>query len=79
MALLRLITASLLPLLALAQCPNNVTTGSVFSGPTRPSAYDLLKRNSFVTRKGISLDLLGKEFRMVGPNIYWLGTSLPKT
>ncbi|KAF8601599.1 glycoside hydrolase [Ceratobasidium sp. AG-I] len=45
----------------------------VFPGPTWPSAYDLLKRNAFVTRKDTSLYLLGKEFRIVGPNIYWLG------
>ncbi|KAG8734814.1 hypothetical protein FRC10_011398 [Ceratobasidium sp. 414] len=72
-SLARLVVAALLPLSVIAQCSNNDTTGGVLPGPTLPSAEDLLKRNSFVTRKGSSLYLLGKEFRMVGPNIYWLG------
>jgi len=54
-------------------CAANDTSGGVFTGPSSPSARDLLKRNSFVTRKGSSLELLGEPFRMVGPNIYWLG------
>ncbi|KLO17386.1 glycoside hydrolase [Schizopora paradoxa] len=54
-------------------CAFNDTSGGVFTGPASPSAKDLLKRNSFVTREGTSLQLLGEPFRMVGANIYWLG------
>ncbi|KAF8588241.1 glycoside hydrolase family 5 protein [Ramaria rubella] len=54
-------------------CAVNSTDGIVFPGPTLPSTEDLLKRNSFVTREGTKLTLVGKEFRIVGPNIYWLG------
>lgn len=71
-SLSKLVASTLLPLAVVAQCYND-TSGGVLPGPTWPSTYDLLKRNAFVTREGSSLYLLGKEFRMVGPNIYWLG------
>ncbi|KAA1472200.1 glycoside hydrolase [Dentipellis sp. KUC8613] len=54
-------------------CPVNITSGGVFAGPGSPDAEGLLKRNSFVTRQGTKLKLLGKDFRVVGANIYWLG------
>ncbi|TFY81777.1 hypothetical protein EWM64_g2234 [Hericium alpestre] len=56
-----------------ADCPVNITDGGVFPGPDTPTAQALLSRNSFVTRQGTKLKLLGKDFRMVGTNIYWLG------
>lgn len=74
-SLSKLVASTLLPLAVVAQCYND-TSGGVLPGPTWPSTYDLLKRNAFVTREGSSLYLLGKEFRMVGPNIYWLGSCL---
>ncbi|KZS94212.1 glycoside hydrolase [Sistotremastrum niveocremeum HHB9708] len=48
-------------------------TTVVFPKPTLPTAYDLAKRNAFVKRDGTKLTLLGKDFRIVGGNIYWLG------
>ncbi|KZV94211.1 glycoside hydrolase [Exidia glandulosa HHB12029] len=54
---------------ARAKCAINET----FPPPTLPSALDLLKRDSFVTRKGTELFLVNEPFRIVGPNIYWLG------
>lgn len=55
-----------------ARCTLNET----FPAPTIPSVYDLVKRDSFVTRKGTQLYLLGEPFRMTGVNVgYTLGTS----
>ncbi|TFY71901.1 hypothetical protein EVG20_g1114 [Dentipellis fragilis] len=54
-------------------CPPNIMSGGVFAGPGAPTPEGLLKRNSFVTRQGTKLKLLGKDFRVVGANIYWLG------
>ncbi|EIM84910.1 glycoside hydrolase [Stereum hirsutum FP-91666 SS1] len=51
-------------------CPASV--GS-FPSPTSPSIYDLEKRNAFVKRVGTQLTLAGEPFRIVGPNVYWLG------
>ncbi|EJD39083.1 glycoside hydrolase [Auricularia subglabra TFB-10046 SS5] len=49
------------------------TVNETYPTPSLPSLYDLLKRDAFVTRKGSELFLLNKPFRVVGPNIYWLG------
>ncbi|KZT56049.1 glycoside hydrolase family 5 protein [Calocera cornea HHB12733] len=48
------------------------TVGTV-AGPTTTGATDVSKRDAFVQRSGTGLTLLGEEFRIVGPNIYWLG------
>jgi len=48
-------------------------TTVVYPHPTLPSHLDLVKRNTFVQRKGTQLTLAGEPFRLVGGNIYWLG------
>lgn len=54
---------------ARAKCTINET----YPAPTLPSLLDLVKRNAFVERRGTELFLAGEPFRIVGPNIYWLG------
>lgn len=59
-----------------SSCPANVTAANLnvtFPESTFPSTQDLLKRNYFVERENTKLKLVGKDFRIVGANAYWLG------
>lgn len=56
-----------------ASCPSTANFTGVFSGPDKPSFEDIIRRNSFVTRKGAKLELAGEHFKPVGANIYWIG------
>ncbi|EJD39084.1 glycoside hydrolase, partial [Auricularia subglabra TFB-10046 SS5] len=56
-----------------ARATKKCTVNATYPTPTLPSLYDLLKRDAFVTRKSTELFLLNEPFRVVGPNIYWLG------